>query len=452
MKIQIPSGAAGIIRKLQSAGYSAYCVGGCVRDSIMGVVPNDWDITTSAFPEETLSALETKNIIDSGLKHGTVTVRGEDGELYEITTFRIDGKYSDNRRPDSVTFVRDVNEDLARRDFTINAIAYNDSEGLCDPFKGAEDIERKCIRCVGDPDLRFNEDALRILRALRFASRLGFSIEKDTVDAMRRNKGLLSNISQERKSSELLQIIEGEFAQEILLEYPDIIGEVIPEILPCVGFEQHNPHHVYDVWGHTVRVVANSPHGKTARLAALLHDIGKPECFTRDENGTGHFHGHPKISAEMAARILRNLRLDNVTIRDVCELIQNHDRRPPTNAKSVRRLISAIGYDRFGMLMELKRADVKAQNPDMVKEKLDYIDELVRIFHEQTDGGKRYDLHSLAVNGSDIIGLGIKDGRAIGQILRHLLSQIIDGSIENRADELKREAERYYREIQNNGV
>ena len=435
MIIRLPQEVAEIIEQLEKSGYEAYAVGGCVRDSLMGKIPHDWDITTSALPQQVLSSLGKENIIDSGLKHGTVTVK-YNSKLYEITTFRTDGNYTDHRRPESVTFVSSLYDDLSRRDFTMNSIAYNRSAGFEDPFSGADDIRSGLIRCVGDPDRRFDEDALRILRALRFASRFGFEIEEKTAESVHKNAGLLTSISAERICSELLQIIDGSHAGRVLMEYSDVIAVVIPEIRSMIGLSQCNPHHIYDVWEHTVKVVENSPHGRVSRLAALLHDIGKPECFTLDNTGTGHFHGHPKISSIMSRDILHRLKLDNKTISTVLQLIEYHDTRPPAEPKSVRRLLSKFGTEHFRELLDLKRADIMGQNPAMISEKLAYVNELERVFKEQTAGGNEYNLRTLSVNGSDLMTIGIKDGREIGKMLRYLLSAVIDGRAENDRDEL----------------
>ena len=435
MKIAVPENVNKMIDQLEAAGYCAYAVGGCIRDSLLGITPHDWDICTAAVPEKVLEVLGKYNVIESGLKHGTVTVN-YGGELYEITTFRTDGEYLDNRRPESVTFVSSLKEDLERRDFTVNAMAYNEADGLCDYFGGKEDIKNKLIRCVGNPDKRFNEDALRILRALRFAARFGFEMEEKTAVSIRENAHLLCNISAERIASELLQIIDGAYAEAILLSYSDVLGVVIPEILPMVGFNQRNPHHIYDVWEHTVKVIVNSPHGKMMRLAALLHDIAKPECFFTDEKGTGHFHGHPELGAKMAETIMRRLKLDNKTIESVKVLIKYHDQRPQTKAKNVRRLVSKIGCVAFENLMELKRADAKGQNPDKLAEKLAYIDRLGEIYTEVTSNGDEFNLKSLKINGNDLIENGIKEGKQIGKILNQLLSEVIDGTLENNREKL----------------
>ncbi len=449
MKIEIPQNVNKIIEMIQSAGFEAYAVGGCIRDSIMGLVPHDWDICTSALPEETLAVLGKTNIVTNGLKHGTVTVKFVDG-LYEITTFRIDGIYRDNRRPESVTFVGSLREDLARRDFTVNAMAYNYDRGLCDYFGGENDIKNKIIRCVGDPDKRFREDGLRILRALRFSARLGFEIEKKTSDAIHKNADLLKNISAERIASELLGIIDGDYTEKVLTGYADVICIFIPEIEKMIGFEQHNPHHIYDIWTHTVKVIANSPHGKISRLAALFHDIAKPECYSLDKTGTGHFHGHPERGTEKAREIMKRLKLDNKTIDKVCMLIKYHDVRPEVNAKNVRRLISKVGVDNFNELMQLKRADAMGQNPDLLDEKLEYIKNLEELFYKQTADGQEYNLKTLRVKGIDLINIGITDGKTIGRILKHLLEGVINGELNNSHNELMHEVRVYTDNGKNN--
>lgn len=439
--LTLPECVGKILYTLHRRGYKAYAVGGCVRDSVMGKTPSDWDICTSALPEETLEALGAHNIIQNGLRHGTVTVR-MNGENYEITTFRTDGQYLDNRHPEKVSFVRELKEDLSRRDFTMNAMAYNEEEGLIDPFGGIGDIASGIIRCVGEAALRFGEDALRILRALRFASRLGFSIEPHTAAAIHECSGLLNNISAERIMSEFTGILMGEHCEKILMDFHDVIGVFIPEILPMKGFCQRNPHHIYDVWEHTVKVTAFSPRERILRLSAFFHDIGKPLTFTIDNNCIGHFHGHPEISADMSERILRRLKTDNDTISQVRLLIKLHDLRPPVSDRNVRRLLSMTGRERFFSLMELKRADALAQNPAMRFEKLRYIDELEAACRRQLEAGAAFDMKGLAINGGDIKALGVNEGRAVGDILRRLLDEVIDGSLKNERSELLCEAEK----------
>ena len=428
--IKMPENAKGIIDKLRSCGYDAYAVGGCIRDSIMGKIPYDWDICTSALPEEVLEVLGERNIIENGLKHGTVTVH-IDGENYEITTFRTDGQYLDNRHPENVTFVRELKEDLSRRDFTMNSLAYNYSEGLIDIFGGRDDINNSIIRCVGDPDKRFGEDALRILRALRFSSQLGFSIEEKTSASIHKNAELLKNISAERIMSEFTKILMGKNVEDVLMNYKDVIAVFIPEIKPMFGFEQHNPHHVYDVWQHTVKSVACVKNERILRLTAFFHDIGKPKTFTVDSGGKGHFHGHPEVSDRMADDILKRLKTDNNTIATVRLLIKLHDLRPKADEKNVRRLMYETGKENYPLLMDIKRADALAQNPEMHGYKLEYIAQLENIYKQELEKKSAFNLKTLAVNGRDIINTGVRDGRTIGMILEYLLDRVIDGDIEN---------------------
>lgn len=435
IKINIPENVSRIINELTSAGYKAYAVGGCIRDSIMGKTPSDWDICTSALPEQTLDVLKKPNLIENGLKHGTVTVR-YDNSNYEITTFRTDGAYSDNRHPEAVTFVTDLKEDLSRRDFTVNALAYDPSEGLTDCFGGVDDIKNGIIRCVGDPDRRFNEDGLRIMRALRFSSVLGFRIEDKTADSIHKNAELLKNISAERITSEFSKLIVGIDAERILTDYSDVISVFIPEIKPMIGLSQNNPHHCYDVWTHTVKVCSFIEPELTLRLAALLHDIGKPECFTVDEAGTGHFKGHPDVSEKMSGEILRRMKYDNNTIASVRLLVRLHDKRPPAEPKYVRRFLSETGPEMFLPLMRLKKADALAQSSFRRKEKLEYPEKLTELYYEELKNKSAYSMKTLAVSGKDIIALGITDGKEIGNMLRQMLELVIDGVLENDREKL----------------
>ena len=428
--IKLPETVTYILKELKTAGHSAYVVGGCVRDSLMGNDPSDWDICTDALPEQTLSALGTTNLIENGLRHGTVTVRFNE-QNFEITTFRTGGEYVDNRHPKEVRFVRSIREDLSRRDFTINAMAYCPDEGLIDPFGGIHDLNAHIIRCVGDPDRRFNEDGLRLMRALRFSSFLCFTIEKNTAAAIHKNAALLRNISAERIISELDRLIVGPLAVDVMREYSDVIAVFIPEILPMFGFEQHNPHHSYDIWEHTLKVISFTPPNVTLRLTSLLHDIGKPKCFTRAIDGLGHFHGHPRVGSEMSADILRRLRYDRRTIDIVCRLVLLHDIRPPAQPPYVRRLLAKTGESLFLPLMTIKRADTLGQSDYYREEKLRYLEELERIGIEELKKGSAITLKELAVNGNDLKGLGITDGIKIGAVLKKLLDLVMDDKLEN---------------------
>ena len=441
LPFEIPDHVKHLIQKLRRAGYTAYAVGGCVRDSLLGSVPNDWDICTSSTPQETLSALQAVNIIENGMKHGTVTVRYQ-GENFEITTFRIDGAYEDHRRPESVTFVTDVREDLSRRDFTINAMACDENEGIIDFFGGRKDLDDHIIRCVGDPDKRFQEDGLRIMRALRFAARFEFEIEPKTAEAIHRNKDLLKSISAERINAEFTQLLMSKGVEKLLLDYRDVLEVFVPEIAPMVGFQQRNPHHVYDVWEHTVKVVSFAKQDKVLRLAAFFHDIGKPNVFTLSEDGTGHFHGHPELSEKMAKTIMNRLKYDNNTIAKVGALIRLHDKRPPLHAPSVRRLLRDIGEELYPALMDLKRADAMGQNPKQLSEKLLYVDKLREMIETEIRSRSPYTLKMLALNGRDLMQIGFCSGREIGETLNALLSLVIDEQLPNEKQALLKEAEK----------
>ena len=358
----MPNGAKKILSLLQKAGYEAYVVGGCVRDSLLGREPHDWDICTNALPDQVEECLSDYKIIETGLKHGTVTVLADDG-AYEITTYRVDGEYTDHRRPDSVDFTSSLLADLSRRDFTINAMAYNDQVGLVDFFDGQRDL--LCggfIRCVGDANTRFQEDALRILRALRFAATYGFSIASGTRQAAFANVNLLDFVSAERIRDEFCKLIVGKDAAHVLMRYKGIITHIIPELEPCVGFAQNNPYHCYTVYDHIAHSVgAYDGTDVVVALALLLHDIGKPLCYVENETG-GHFYGHAKTSHDVAKDVLERFRLDNKTKHDVLELILYHDLVTEVSARFVRKWLHKLGEEQFRRLMKVRRADVLAQS------------------------------------------------------------------------------------------
>ena len=433
--IFVPQDVRYLIHRLQQAGHRAYAVGGCVRDTILHKTPDDWDICTSARPEQTLAALDLPNIIENGLKHGTVTVRYHDTN-YEITTFRTDGVYADHRRPSSVTFVQNVREDLRRRDFTVNALAYNEEEGLIDYFGGIEDIENRVLRCVGDPDERFQEDGLRIMRALRFASRDGFQIEEQTAAALRRNAHLLKNIAMERITTEFNKLLTGDHVEPILTAFASVLAVVIPEIQPMIGFEQHNPHHALDVWQHTVKAVVGVPPEKRLRLAAFLHDIGKPSTFTRDEQGIGHFYGHPSVGEQMTQDILRRMRYDNETIAHVAKLVALHNRHPSLTEKSVRRLLHAVGDRLLPDLLRLQWADAHAKGLPVETETEAYFEQLKALCEKEMHSTTAYTLKMLAVNGNDLMAVGIPKGTQLGRILNALLEDVMEGTLPNEKDVL----------------
>lgn len=414
-----------VLSRLEDAGYEAYMVGGCVRDSIMGRNVHDTDITTSAHPEEVTAVFGEENIIPTGIKHGTVTVYKE----YEVTTYRIDGSYKDSRRPESVTFTRSLEEDLSRRDFTVNAIAMDIRGSIIDPFGGREDIARKLIRCVGEPEKRFSEDALRILRAVRFASQLGFGIEESTAAAIHSMCGLLRNISHERVREELDKLICGENCVKVLLDFSDVITAVIPEFKPSIGFEQRTPYHRYDVWEHTVRAMAASPaEDMVLRRTLFFHDIGKPACATYDETGRGHFKGHDKAGAEMTGEIMKRLRWDNHTIDTTVTLISVHSEKLKTRA-DVKRMMSRIGDELFFKLMEMKKCDNLGKN-DFVAEENKFFDSLIADGREIVENDECRSLQGLAVSGRDMIAAGLS-GEYVGAALAALLEQVIAGALPN---------------------
>ena len=438
MKIKLPSKAEYIIHTLESHGFEAYIVGGCVRDSLLGNIPKDWDVCTSALPREAMACFAGQHIIETGLKHGTITLMLEH-EPFEITTYRVDGDYLDNRRPERVEFVDSLQDDLSRRDFTINAMAYHPQRGLIDFFGGERDVKSRRIKCVGDADKRFQEDALRIMRALRFACVLGFSVEAQTMQAMHENRALLQNIAVERIRSELSQLLLGNDFRETLKAHLPILTEIIPEMTPMIGFAQNNPHHKYDVMEHTLRSVDSAPKDIVIRLTMLLHDIAKPRCYA-EENGVGHFHGHPKISADMARDILLRLKFDKDTLEKVTELVFHHDTKVFPQRKNLKRWLRKIGEQQLRRLMAVKRADAMAQSSTYRQEKLSAIQEAEHLLDEVIAQQECFRLADLAVNGRDLMAMGIAEGAQIGSILNGLLDQVIDGLLPNDRDTLLQRA------------
>ncbi len=429
--MNIPMYAQAVADKLINSGYEAYFVGGCVRDCIMGATPYDYDITTNATPNEIKECFTDFKTILTGEKHGTVTVVSQ-GENIEVTTYRVDGEYKDSRHPESVTFTKNITEDLSRRDFTMNAIAYR--EDFVDPFNGREDIENKVIRTVGDSDTRFKEDALRIMRALRFSATLGFEIEEETRKSIHKNAHLLKNISPERIYVEFSKLLMGKYCEKVLLEYSDVIGVFAPCILPCVGFDQKNKYHIYDVYTHMVKATVSAPFDLKIRLALFFHDVGKPDCFTIDEKG-GHFKGHPEISAEKAKMVLDYLRVDNDTKNTVYNLIKYHQREILPEKKYVKRFLSKFSFEFFDILTQVMRADTLAHS-DFALDNLKDIELLKQLKEEIASEKECISLKSLAVNGNDIIALGITDGKKIGEVLNIALEKVIDGEVENEKKKL----------------
>ncbi|MBR4622560.1 MAG: HD domain-containing protein [Ruminococcus sp.] len=425
----VPEYAAKAIDILNNAGFEAYCVGGCVRDSLLGREPDDWDLCTSAKPEEMKKAFEGYRMIDTGIKHGTLTLIIDRNPL-EITTFRTESEYASHRRPTSVEFIRDLKGDISRRDFTMNAICCDSKGTITDMYGGMEDIAKKLIRCVGDPAERFEEDALRILRALRFASVLGFEIEENTAKALFEKKYLLEYISGERIFSELKKIVCGKNAGRILLDYKEVFAAIMPEIEPCFGFDQHSVHHCYDVWEHICHSVSNSRSDEHIRLAMLFHDIGKPSTARFDENGAGHFKGHPIKSAEMLTEILYRFRSDNATVEYVRFLVLEHDNRIPVSRRNVKRFMSKYDYDFFMDYLEVRRADTMAQSDYMREEKLEQLEQLGMLAITVNSENSCLKLCDLAVDGKDMISVGYT-GRQIGAVLQRMLDLVIDDKLEN---------------------
>ena len=426
--MEIPQEPGKLLRRLNECGFQAYAVGGCVRDSLLGKKPGDWDTCTSALPEETEACFSDLRVVETGLKHGTVTVISS-GEPYEITTFRSDGVYLDHRRPQKVDFVRTLKEDLLRRDFTINAMAAGLDGVIQDPFGGQKDLKNGIIRCVGDPEKRFSEDALRILRGLRFASRLGFSIAPETAAAMERQKNLLAYVSGERIYKELTGILMGDNAQTVLGQYGSVLTAVLPEIVPSMGFCQRNPFHNRDVWQHTLEALGKSKPDQMVRWALLLHDLGKPDCFTVDDRGIGHFYGHPQRSMELAEGILDRLHGDKKTKETVCLLVRDHDREAPANEKNARRWIARYGADRVRLLLEVKRCDCLAHvDTPKTRARYENLMEMTRLILELLEKEHCFSVRELPVKGSDVMALGVPAGPQVGQILERLLEDVLDGT------------------------
>ena len=424
MKIVLPDDVKKIIETLEQNGYEGYAVGGCVRDSILGRMPNDWDITTSASPQQ------VKNLflrtVDTGIQHGTVTVlMGKEG--YEVTTYRVDGEYEDGRHPKEVTFTASLDEDLRRRDFTINAMAYNDREGLVDIFGGRADIENKVIRCVGEPAERFGEDALRIMRAVRFSAQLGFTVDQDTAAAAKELAGTLAKISAERIQAELVKLLVSPHPDYLRYAWEyGITSVILPEFDRTMETPQNNPHHCYNVGEHTLEALKQIQAEKTLRLSALFHDFGKPQTHTTDADGIDHFHGHAKVSAELADKILHRLKFDNDTISKVKVYVRYHDVRPELTEKSVRRAVSRVGADAFAEILKLKMADTLAQSPKWQPQKKEYLKELTALYQDILKKKQCLCIKDLKVSGRDLIADGMKPGKEMGEILARLLELVLE--------------------------
>lgn len=439
----IPPDIRFAIDRLNSRGHECFLVGGSVRDFLLNLSVKDYDLTTSASPEEVIDAFSGCKVFPTGLKHGTVTLLRGDFSI-EITTYRIDSNYSDNRAPDSVSFTKNLTDDLARRDFTMNAVCYHPKTGFVDPYGGMADIRDGIIRTVGNPAARFGEDALRILRAVRFASVLGFAVENDTSSALFSEKGRLKNISSERIFTELKKLLCGINVKNTIERYCGILGVFMPELLPLKGFEQNSVYHIHDVLTHTLIVVENVPAVPFLRLAALMHDIGKPECYSVGEDGHGHFYGHPAAGVEIAGEILSRLKCDNKTQEKILFLIKHHDDKIIPEEKYVKRFLNKTTPEGFAALLALKRADILAQSPDYRKN-LAYVDSLEEIANKIIAEEQCFSLRSLAVNGDDLIKNGFAPGREIGKALDLLLEKVISGELENEYNVLIKAAEQFKR-------
>lgn len=440
MKITMPQQVNFIIRTIQAAGYEAYAVGGCIRDSLLGRQPNDWDITTSASPAQVKALFP--HTIDTGIQHGTVTVMLEH-RGYEVTTYRIDGEYQDSRHPKEVQFTKSLTEDLRRRDFTINAMAYNEDAGLVDVFEGVQDLERGLIRCVGEPKERFGEDALRMLRAIRFSAQLGYTIEQDTAEAIRELAPTLSKISAERIQAELTKLLLSPHPDCLRTAYDTCVTSIFfPEFDRAMETPQNHPHHCYTVGEHTLHALLETPADKVLRYAVLLHDIAKPEVISIDDTNVTHFHGHAARGEGMSREFLRRLKMDNDTIDQVSRLVACHDygNGIQPDARMIRRAVNKIGEDLFPLLLLVKRADILSQSLYQRKEKLSRLAEWERLYKEITDREECVSLKTLAVNGKDLIAAGIAPGRQLGELLQLLLEQVLEDPSRNNREYLLAEA------------
>ena len=428
---RIPENVRAVMERLEGAGYEAWCVGGAVRDLLLERVPGDWDVTTNALPETVLE-LFAPNAIPTGLQHGTVTVGG--GRGVEVTTYRRDGEYLDNRHPESVEFTTSLKEDLARRDFTMNAVAMDLRGEIFDPWNGRDAIASGIIRAVGIAEDRFREDALRIMRGLRFAARLGFRIEEKTAAAMHDCAGLLGNIAVERLYVETTGLLCGEHAADVLLNYPDVLGVFLPEILPCVGFDQRSRYHCFDVWEHTARAVEAAPADPILRWTMLLHDLGKPDTFTIDEKGAGHFYGHYRESAKKAERIMDRLRFDNRSRKLILTLVERHDSELAMSGRAVRRNLHRYGEEALRLLLQVKRADNRAQAPEF-RDRQELLSQWEQLLNMELLSESCFSLKQLCVKGDDLMKIGIT-GKAVGQGLERLLELVIDETLPNERSAL----------------
>lgn len=424
MKIKLPEKVKQILSQLREHGFEGYAVGGCVRDSILGREPGDWDITTSASPRQVKAIFP--RTFDTGIAHGTVTVLIEK-ERFEITTYRIDGRYEDGRHPKEVLFTPDLKEDLKRRDFTINAMAYNEADGLVDLFGGVDDLREGIVRCVGEPRERFGEDALRMMRAVRFCAQLGFRMDEGTAAAIRELAPSLRRISAERVQAELTKLLVSPHPSWLRIAWETgITAVVLPEFDRMMEQPQNSAHHVYSVGEHTLRAMENIAPDKVLRLTMLLHDMGKPQAVRRDEQGIYHFRGHAAFSAVIAKDVMRRLKYDNDTQEKVCRLVRCHSLYPVATPEGVRRGIFEVGEDLFASFLKVKRADILGQKPEVQEEKLAYLRKVRILYEEILARGDCLSLKSLAIGGCELIADGVPPGREIGTLLERLLEEVLE--------------------------
>lgn len=437
--MKIPPQIAQLLQVLEEDGFPSFIVGGCVRDTVMGIPPHDYDICTAALPEQIRACFLRRGYktVDTGIQHGTVSVILPT-EAVEVTTFRADGGYSDGRHPDSVAFITDIEADLSRRDFTINAIAYSPSGGLIDPFQGVAELQSPSphIRCVGDAVQRLREDALRILRALRFSATLCFPIDAATRDALFAEADRLLLVSPERIRDELTKLVCGKDADKVLREYAAVLARILPEITPSIGFLQHNPYHCYDVWEHTLAAIRNAPAEPAVRLAMLFHDLGKPHCFTMDDKGIGHFNGHMKISTEIARAVMERLHFPNELKERVATLVYRHDVPIEETLPAIRRWLGRLGEEALRQLLAVKEADALAKAAEVLP-RVEGIGRLRALLDEILAADDCYTLRSLAIGGDDLLALGLS-GREIGETLKRLLDAVIEQPELNTREQLLR--------------
>ncbi len=438
--LRVPFQARAVMSQLQAAGFEAYVVGGCVRDALLGLEPHDWDMTTSATPDEMKAAVDFHSI-DRGLKHGTITFV-VDHEPIEVTTFRTESGYSDGRHPDSIEFAATLEEDLSRRDFTVNAMAWSGETGVVDPFDGLADLQNRVLRCVGDPSERFSEDGLRVMRALRFAAVYGFAVEENTAQAVHDRKGMLSAVSGERICVELLKMMkapDGDHLASIVKQFPDVMLEIMPELGPTYGFDQECPCHDRDCWTHMVDVMAYVEADPALRLAALLHDIGKPSCKVVGADGIAHYRGHPEAGAKIAAMLMRRLKFPRKLSEEVHFLIEQHDNWPSPTKRSARRFLARCGDEpRARKLLALMRADRLAHAPGWVESKMGELDQFETFLAAALEEKAAFTINDLEVGGSDLIDKGWVEGPDLGAELQRLFDLVLSGDLPNERDALLR--------------